>query len=408
MARTHLFLGLTGPAFGELNLALRIAWELHARGEGSVFLAPSFAAALFGETPFRFLAVDSLLPALEEALPPVIKRERCDTLVLVDLASVVITLDMVWGCDASFLGRLGLPVIALDYWNLTETSLRWDYGTDAIAISEKALELGKRLVPVPIARPSSGAGSYNALPAAAPRPAGDTEAVRGELGVSPEDKLVLLLSNKSQQPEMQMWKHHQRSARLLPRLAAEALESLGDSVRVLHVGPQAFEGMSSLGDRYTWHRQVSAERFGTLLSAADLLLSFNTTASTTISAVARGLPVVVGINSYAGRTAEEVTAACPFSVAPAVSRWLSDVVPLYRFRIWPLGLYELLSPVLASNPYMSTLRTVEILDWDGLVGACRELLFDSTARAEQRERQAAYCAEIQGLPSAADVFLSYL
>jgi hypothetical protein len=370
-------------------------------------VAPSFAAILFEGTPFPFLAVDEWLPSIEQALPRIVKEHRCDSIVLADLASVFITLDTVWSCDASFLRGLGLPVVGLDYWNLGETTLRWDYGTDSIAISDKALEL-PRLVPVPIARPSSGAGSYNALPAVAPRPAGETEAARRELGVCSQEKLVLLLSNKSQQPEMQMWKHHIRLARLLPRLVADALGSLGDGVRVLHIGPQPFEGMAALGDRYIWHRQVSAERFGTVLAAVDLLLSFNTTASTTLSAVARGLPVVVGLNSYSGRTAEQVTAACPFDVVPTVSQWLSEVVPLYRFRIWPLGLYELLSPVLADNPYMTALRTVEILDWHGLAGACEEMLFDSRARDEQRERQAAFCDQVRMLPRAADVFLSYL
>src|SRR5262245_38227073 len=149
MARTHLFFGLGGPAFGELNLALRIAWELHARGERSVFLAPSFAAVLFEDTPFPFLAVDEWLPSIEHEIPRLVKEQGCDTIVLADLASVFITLDTVWSCDASFLRELGLPVVGLDYWNLGETDLRWDYGSDAIAIAPKALEL-PRLIPVPI------------------------------------------------------------------------------------------------------------------------------------------------------------------------------------------------------------------------------------------------------------------
>ena len=407
MARTHLFFGLGGPAFGELNLALRIAWELHGLGEHSVFLAPSFASVLFEGTPFPFVAVDEWLPSIEEALPRLIAQHRCDTIVLADVASVYITLDTVWSCDASFLRGLGLPVVGLDYWNLGETGLRWDYGSDAIAISDKALDL-PRLVPVPIARPASRGGAYNALPVVAPPPAGTAQALRRELGISAEDKVILLLSNKSQQPEMQMWKHHVRLARQLPRLVAEAITSLGSEVRVLHVGPQAFEGMAALGERYAWHRQVSAERFAAVLSAVDLLLSFNTTASTTISAVASGLPVVVGLNSYPGRTVEEVMANLPFEPAAAVAQWLPDVVPLYRFRIWPLGLYDLLSPVLADNPYMTVLRSVEILDWEGLRNACRELLFDAAARAAQAERQAAFCAQVRMLPRATDVLLSYL
>jgi hypothetical protein len=143
------------------------------------------------------------------------------------------------------------------------------------------------------------------------------------------------------------------------------------------------------------------------MGAADVLLTFNTSATSTLSALALGLPVVLAINSRAGRTVDEVVALLGGAPAP-VRRWLEQVVPLYPFRVWPLGLYGLLSPVLEGNPFTAAVRTVEVLDWDALTGACRELLFDPSAREEASRRQSAYCEQVRALPSGAEVLRSQL
>jgi uncharacterized protein DUF6365 len=234
-------------------------------------------------------------------------------------------------------------------------------------------------------------------------------ALRGELGAVGEDKLLLHASSRWQQPEVQNFKHHQRVARRLPDLVAPRLAGLGPLVKVVHVGPAPFGSWSAgMGERYRWLPPVSSERLDDLLGAADLLLSFNTTGTITISAVARGLPVVVAINSHHGRTVEEVAADLPQPPAEAVRRWLAEVVPLHPFRIWPLGLYRFLSPVLAGNPFTRAFRTVEVLDEEGFVQACRELLFDDRARARQQEEQQAYREEVSRLPSAGEVFRNYV
>jgi hypothetical protein len=269
------------------------------------------------------------------------------------------------------------------------------------------LEFTKRVVPVPFARPLPGVG-FNALPPGGPPSEGERQASRDELGLSGDDKVVLLLSATWQAPEAQFWKYHTRLARHLPPLLFKALAALGPRVRVVHLGPQPFLGTEALGDRYQRVPQMSAERFKALMNSADLHLSVNASATSNFAATAIGLPILLVRNSHAGATVDEVLSKLTHDAAPAVREWLPHVVPLARFRVWPIGLYDLMTPVLADNPFTTTMETVELLDWDALVATCGRLLFDPAARAELRGRQAAYCAMVRELPGAADVFCRYL
>jgi hypothetical protein len=328
--------------------------------------------------------------------------------VLVDTTSVFVTLETVWASEADFLTRLPLPVFALDVWDLPHTELSWDFGTDALPISPRALDFTRRLVPVPFARPDDDAFRFDALPELALPPADERARVRAEMGLAAEDRLVLLLSSRWQAPEMQHWKHHQRLARHLPQLALAAVAELGPRVHAAHVGPQPFAGAETLGGRYHWIAQAPPDRFHALMASADVLLTFNTSATSTLSALALGLPVVLAVNSYAGRTAADVEGAVPFALADGVRAWLEPVVPLYPFRVWPLGLHRLLSPVLERNPFTGAVRTVEVLDFSALVAACRQLLFDAGAREASLLRQAGYVARVRALPKGADVLLRQL
>ena len=400
-ARRFLFLAATSSAMGEVNLARDIARDLHARGHAAAFLAPAAMAARFAGTPVRHVPVDDMLPRMPELLPRLLRQQPPDALVLVDLASVFLTLETAWAHDASFLCDLPVPVAALDVWDLAETDLRWDFGTDALPVSPRALEI-RRLVPVPFVRPRQDGRCYDALPTPAAVTPEARRRVRAEMGLQPDDRLLLLLSSRWQLPEAQFWKHHRRLAQRLPVLALEAVAALGPRVHVAHVGPRAFEGAEPLGARYHWIPQLAPERFEEVIGSADVLLSFATSSPAAFNALVLGVPVVLAVNSRRGRTVEEVLASLPQAAEP-VRRWLETVVPLYPFRLWPIGLYGLLTPAVRENPFNDAVRTVELLDWEELVGSCRELLFDASARERMQARQEGYCDAVRRLPRGADL-----
>jgi hypothetical protein len=403
----QLLVTLTEATFGEVTLGLRVARELAALGEEVVFLGPPGLRWFLTATPFRHILVDHPRVPIDTTLLRAVRAERFAGVVLLDMNCMLLTLDQL-GIDDRFLERIEAPVIVLDIYNLPETDLTVDYGTMDRVMSPRALAFPRWLHPVPFVRPSGGSGCYNALPSLAPIAEARRGRARSELGLGDGDRLVVVCTSRWQSPEVQVWTHHERVARLLPVRLLDMLASLGPRVHVAHLGPAPFVSPRALGDRYHHLGQVQPPRFEELLQSADLQVTFNTAATTSISAIAAGLPVVLGINSHRGATAEEVAASLPRPASPALRAWLEEVVPLYPFRLWPQGFHRFIAPLVRDNPCASALSTLEVLEEERFVETCAQILFEPSRRAAFREGQETYCRAVRRLPSAAELVRSYV
>jgi hypothetical protein len=397
----RLFFVGNASGFGEINVGLGLARQLAARGERVEFLAPRDATVLLARTPFRHRPVDEWFWDLGRRLPSLLREEGFDTVVLVDVTSVLLALQSL-AADVGFLQRLPVPVVALDFWDLRRAGPEWDLGSESWPLPPEAARFERRLVPAPLAWPGTP-GAFDALPRV-PGDPGARPRERAALGVEEDARVVLFTSSRFQQPELQVRKAGQRLARLLPRLLAERLGALGPRVRLVHVGPAAFDDLREWGGRYRWLGQVETARFHALLSAADLMLSFNTTGTTTMAAVAAGLPVAAGMNSRRLRTAGEAAAVLGREPGEGLRAWLEEVAPLHPFHVWGLGLFDFLQPVLRGNPYLDAVPLLEILDEEPFVEECRALLFDEARRRRARASQAEFVRSVGRLPSAAEAF----
>ena len=404
--RTHLFVA-TAPQ-GELVFARRIAAELQARGDRAVFVAPQAAAPTFGGDGIRSVVFTRSIKRLDRLIPRIIRAERCHSVVLVDAASVYGHLH--WTkVDPDFLLSLDVPAIALDTWNLPDTGIQLDYGRHPMHFSPRALDLSRRLIPAPHIRPTRKQGIYNALPATVPPSSRERRRWRAELGLRRGERLVLMTTSGWQLPGSQQLPHVVRSARLLPELVAALLARVGPHLRVLHVGPRPDVPLGkALQGRYHWRPQMPAARFSKLVAAADLLLTFNVSSTVVGSAIAAGLPVLVGMNSHDCRTVGDALALLPARPSPMLHGWLRRAVPVHRFHLWPVGLFGFLSRVLARNPYRSAFRQIEVLEEETFRDTCRALLFDPKVADAERERQEAYREVVRRLPTAADWMEHYL
>lgn len=397
----HLFFVANASGFGEINVGLQLARALAARGERVEFLAPRDAGVLLAPTSFAHRPLDEWFWQLDRKLPALIREQRFDSVVLVDATSVYLALQSLC-VDTAFIERLPAPVVALDFWDLRRAGAEWDLGSESWPLPPEAARLPRRLVPAPLAPPGT-AGAFDALPnVAADHSARAAE--RAALGVGADAPLLLFTSSRFQLEELQVRKPGQRLARLLPRLLAARIDALGDAVHVVHVGPAAFADWQRWGARYHWLGQVDTTRFHGLLRAADLMLSCNTTGTTTMAAVAAGLPVAAGMNSHRLRGGEDAAAALGAPLSADLRAWLAEVVPLYPFHVWGLGLFEFLQPVVRGNPYFESLLQLEILDERGFVEGCRGLLFDEGQRAALREAQASFVKSVRALPGPAAAF----
>lgn len=381
-------------------LGRRIAEELHAQGSQIDVLGPASMSLLFQDAPLRYHPVEPLLPALCRTLPEFIHNHGCESVCLLDIASVFLVLKDL-NQDSAFLSALDVPVFGLDVWDLATAGLCWDlFGQAQWQHSASSQQVTRRLLSAPIASPTRP-GAYDALPRLDPLASARRLAVRQELGAGDADRILLFTTAKWQMARNLM-PGGKRLARVVPPYLARCLSQLGPGLRLVHIGPEALE-MGELGCRYIWLPQVSPARFHDVLGAADALLSLNVSATTIAAALAIELPVILCMNSYAGSTADELLGQLPRATDDTQRQFLTQVAPLYPFWVWPLGLFRFLSPVLAQNPYLGALRTVELLDPQGLRQAVAELLFDPQARQSQLERQALYCAGVRQLPSASQL-----
>jgi len=184
--RAHLLVAGTSRAWGEMIHGLRLAWELARRGDRIVILAPPAMAPLFEGTPFKYGRLEQqahLVPVAHA----IVRDQRIDDVILIDVATVYMHLKGV-GADASFLSGFRIPVLGLDVWDLAATDMVWDLGAFSWTHSPHALDVTRRLVPVPITHPDR-AGVYDGLPR--PRaPSQRRDEVRAGFGVAEGERLV--------------------------------------------------------------------------------------------------------------------------------------------------------------------------------------------------------------------------
>lgn len=386
--RTHLFLAMSGFAFGEAVHGMALARALCHRGDRVLFLGPSSLQVLARDTPIKYGVLDAAMPRVDEAVRDVLVEQPCRSLVLVDAAQVYLGLSVVSREDV-FLERIRPTVesvVALDVWNLPATSGQWDTGNRTFRIPRPALEL-PRLLPVPFVHPDASATTYNALGDIARY---DRELARQRMHVGDDEKLVLFTTAGFQRPEAQDNGYHLHLAREVPPAVLRYVAKLGPKVKLLHIGPAPLPGSAELAT-YRYERQLPPDEFQAAVASCDLLLTLNVCATTIISMFRHGVPVLAIGNSRVVHPGQ----------LPDHQRSLEPLLP---FRIWPIGLAELVADALRDNPYTGAFDHVELLDEDAVLAACRRLLFDSTARDEAAQRRARYLSLVTRLPSAADAF----
>jgi hypothetical protein len=376
-----LFLAPLGAAFGEALHGLRIARALAALGHDIVWLAPAAAQPMLEGAPVTFGRIDQAVPHLDAQLPGLVRRLRCDALVLIDLAAVGKVV-RAFGLEARAFTDADVPVIALDCWNLPAAPTPWDYDPATEVLDPAFHGIARRLVAVPIAPPGI-AGGFAALPEVGPASAAARAAVRAELGLGAHDRLALWPTARWQHADSHDDPVLAARAAALPGVIAAALAPLGREVAVIHVGPQALD-LPGLQARHL--PQLAPARFEALVAASDLLVSVNAVATSLATAIAARVPIVLG--QTAGGAIGDL------------------VVP--PLRAWPLGLARLLGPTVADNPFYGAMRIADPLDAAGFGEACRALLFDAAAADAARAAAAAYHARVAQLPSGAAQLLALL
>lgn len=394
----HLFLAPLGSAFGETLHGIRLARQLVATGDEVVLLAPASTATMIGDAPVTFGRIDQALPHLDKQIGGLIRRMKCSSLVLVDAAAVG-KVARAFGHATRAFTHPDVPVVALDCWNLPAQPIVWEYTAQVgEMLPVEFHQIARRLIPVPIAPPEI-AGGFMAMPDAAPISTEERSRVRAELGIGDGDRLIVWPSATWQAAEIHTDPVLARLAAALPTLILPRLDQLGPRVHIVHVGHAPFPGAEQIAPRYRFLTQVPPQRFEQLVGASDLMVGFNSSATSIATAIAVRTPVLVGTTTLRATEMSEVEHAFGDRLTPAVRSMIAANLPLGPIHAWPLRLDAVFAPLLAANPLDHAIRRVDPFDEGAYVEACRELLFDAAVADALRDRQDAYHRRVRAVPA---------
>lgn len=396
-------------------MALRVAQDLRAAGDEVFLLIHDALRPIFQAAGFSFdYVVDHLDGLVRLMLDTCMRRLKPTTVIYFDYFNTANYLHYRGISDTSFLLEYDSAVMSLDTWDYQSTGHRIDLygGTEGSLIYgdiaqrlEEFERIDHRLIPVPMAPGDQRPGKFACLPTlTVPSTASNW---RSRLCIPDRDRLVLFCTAP--------WQQHadgpadrKRLADVLPALIGEYFRQLGPDVHLVHVGPEPYPLVSSLGENYHWLAPLGHTAFNELLRCTDLFLSANISATTITRAFHLRVPVLVLENSRPLNTIDDAHAVFGGRLTPRAESLLKDALPIYAFSLWPLGYHEFLHPLLENNPYCEALDRVELLDEAVVLARCRLLLDDADARQAMADRQEGYLKQVAALPSAADVVHGFL
>lgn len=383
MSRVHprrfLIVAIHDQSWGRTAIALAMAESLRDAGAAVSLVVHEMNAPLLQGRTYPVTEISTALgPLAAIALQEALTESAADTVILCDYFSTCNLLHRVGLPDLDFL--FDRPVIALDVWDSARTGLRIDrahgrYTSMCLLESQRCcdrfLHSCRRVAAVPIASPTGDTARMRvASPIQPPR----APRVRH----APGRQRTILTTTAAFQHRAGADEATCRLQQAVPSVIATAIARLGPGVRWVHVGPAPFTTVGTLGARYEWLGQIAPSQLDSLIRECDLVLSLNASASTTFRALAYAVPVVLAINSPRH---------------PA----------LPAFRLWPLGYYDFLGPLIEGNPYFTAIHAVDVHDVKAFTDTCGRLLFSRGMREASADAQRAYLTQLESVPTPAEV-----
>lgn len=364
----YLLVAPHNRSWGRAELAVRVAAQLRSEGHHARLLVHRMTEPLVRDAglPYDLLG-DRMGPLVAASIDAAVSSFEPDAIVYSDFATTRRYLAERGVRDDRFLLRYDAAAATLDIWDRRVTGASPDVLGRPLPFPDPDVSrrLLGRLTPVPIACERPAPGRFACLPE---RSAARRSGRRGG------PKTVLFCTSP--------WQHGHAlgnagrcATRAVVSLLGRVVARMGPGVVLRHVGPRRLPLRAALGERYRWTPPLDARRMEAEVAQADLLVSANVSATTVSRAVVERVPVLLLENS----------------------RERGGVHP---FRVWPLGYFRFLEPLLRGNGYRSAVRTID-LDEEQACEQMNGLLFDRAERDALAQNQDAYVRSVRRLPGAA-------
>jgi hypothetical protein len=407
-----LFLAMSSAGYGETLIGLSLARQLGAAGHECRFVIDVTSEPVLRGSGFPYVSLDAAMgPLARLVVDEEVRGGQPGLIVLADYFTFCGVFAKRYKLDPWFVDDYGVPVVPVDIWEWSRTSFEVDvFCGKKMTVDKHIMDYPAWLRPVPLCHPDPEPDPRShpfRLGIGDERVSRRTRAhLRDVFEIPPDGRLLMLALARWQLPDYND-DNGNRVATAVPELLTQCLAELPAGTHIVQVG-QPMDGLGRLDPERTHHvPSCSPGRFNVLLGSVDAFVGLNVGATTLARAVLAGVNGVVVENSHnLGSAGEAVQAAeaAGYRAGPDLRRWLERALPLYPFRMWPLGFHSFLEPLLDGNPYRQAFLTAELLDQAGVVQAIGDALFDPGTAAELDRGRRSYLGEIERIPPTAEVF----
>lgn len=360
-----LFIVTSFWASGEFMIAREFAKNLKKSGHEVAFVLP----------PSHYKKVKSIYKAY--GLIP--KSRKLNQLLFQEIAysfqpDILILSDFLnyhfasnhYGIIKEDLEILGGKIATFDNYNWLKTRVGMDtYGFySSIPRELNIQDYGARIIPCPLENPDSlGQGNY--AYALCQEVISRTEKEKNKIyqgfNLDPNKKIIFLTSASWQENAVQERKVQQFMQKV-DKLYQKIIQDLKDKYQIVLVGTNK----KILGEEKNIHyySNLDSQHFDDLISIADLYIGRNLISTSMVRMVLSGLRCLCLVNGKKVSRASENYA--------------------YRFRMFPVGWYDFLTPLVEKNPYYDLIEMMEIFTEEGATDRIHTILEEDPKNYEER------------------------
>ncbi|MEO3778502.1 DUF6365 family protein [Micromonospora sp. B11E3] len=411
-----LSFALSTVAYGDTLIGVGLTDQLRAAGADCHYVISRTAEALVRHHGYSYTVMEpGETRDVRAVVDAVVRETRPDTIVLADYLNYWGTLVRRFDVDPWFIDVYQKPVLPIDIWEWEDTSFRFDVlGREyEREVSRRILAMPAQLRPVPVCHLGSGTTGrgfpYRLLTPERRLTAAERTRVRSELGLGPQDRLMMIPVSSWQQPgpdDPGTTEMIRRVAQRVPGLLAGYLGRLPATTHFLFVGyvPPAFRALPA--EQVHVLPLCPPERYHALMVSADAVLSLTANGTTMLRAMLMDVPAVLLTNRFHVPDASAVAAVDSElgGLSARTREWLTGTVPIQPFRMWPKGLYTFMSALLKDNAYLEAIAQYELLDEEAVVRGIEGVLYEPATRDALAAGRARYLASVDALPPTPEVF----
>ncbi len=403
MKKNILFISTGSLAFGESVMALAFARSLPKELYNPCFIVSPLNAVLLDHQQLKAIQLlDNAHKINRLLVEDFLEKYPPELIILCDFLTFDFS-QMNFGITLKFLRSYNKPIISLDSYEWESGDFVLDFFSGLTKqLPRTLLLLDGAIRPCPLNKPTATterAICYSFLHQINDCDLGEVAALRREIGIGEED-FVIFSATAVWQAFRPKQKYGGPFGHIITDLLTDYIAKLGTKLHWIRVGPERNRSTQVIGD-ITEHNfpSLPEKEFDQLLAAADILITNNVASTTLAKCISYGRSALLLYNSIQANTPDDLAKYPQVQINSSTLKLIENSYPIQPFRMFPLGWYNFLSPIMKDNPYLETFYGAEILDEEKVLSILRQAKAGKNSHFATQRKD--YQQQLATLPSPA-------